>query len=98
MDQEMQRQTTKIASPSKLPKLPKWPTSRPGPQVTEPPPGQKRLATRTEQVEEVGYNQETGEPSVRVSARIEPDESMQETVSTEQEKSGPLVKEAEKVQ
>src|ERR1700737_1396027 len=98
MDQETEQQTTKTASPSKLPKLPKWPTSRPGPQVTEPPPGQKRVSLRTGQVVEVGYNQETGEPATPVQTPIEPDESLKGSVSTEQEKSIQQVKQAEKVQ
>ena len=98
MDHDTEQQTTKAASSSKLPKLPKWPTSRPGPQVTEPPPGQRRVTMRTEQVVEVGYNQETGEPGVPVQARIEPDESLEGSVSTEQQKSMQQVKEAEKVQ
>ncbi len=35
-----------------LPPLPAWPTSRPGPRVTEPPAGMKRLYTRSEQLVE----------------------------------------------
>ena len=97
MAQEKEQETVKTKSSSKLSKLPNWPTSRPGPQVTEPPPGQKRVATRTEQVAEVGYNQETGEPGVLASARTEPDES-QGSVSPDQEKSAQQVKETEKVQ
>ena len=42
---------------------PTWPTSKPGPQATQPPPGQKPMPGRTDQVVEVGYNQETGTPS-----------------------------------
>lgn len=98
MAQEQEQQTTKPASSSKLPGLPNWPTSRPGPQVTEPLPGQKRLGKRTEQVVEVGYNQETGEPALRVPARPEVNELITGTVSTEQEKGAQQVKEAEKVQ
>jgi hypothetical protein len=95
MAQEKDQATTKTTS---LSKLPKWPTSKPGPKVTEPPPGQKRVATRTEQVAEVGYNQETGEPAVLASARSEADESIQGSVSPDQEKSTQQVKETEKVQ
>jgi len=98
MAQEKEQETVKTTSHSKLPKLPNWPTSRPGPQVTEPPPGQKRVATRREQVAEVGYNQETGEPGLQVSARSEADESLQGSVSPDQQKSAQQVKEAEKVQ
>src|SRR5438067_4122111 len=98
MTQEKEQETVKKASASKLPKLPNWPTSRPGPQVTEPPPGQKRVATRREQVAEVGYNQETGEPSLLASARSEADESIQGSVSPDQEKSTQQAKETEKIQ
>lgn len=45
---------------STLPPLPKWPTSKPGPLVTEPPPGSKRLLLRPEQVAEINYDQELG--------------------------------------
>jgi hypothetical protein len=40
----------------------KWPTSRPGPQATPPPPGERPVATRTDQVVEIAYDQERGEP------------------------------------
>jgi hypothetical protein len=40
----------------------KWPTSRPGPQVTPPPPGERPVATRTDQMVEIAYDQERGEP------------------------------------
>ncbi len=43
----------------------KWPTSRPGPQATQPPPGTKPVPTRTDQVIEIGYDQERGEPGVQ---------------------------------
>ena len=48
---------------SKLPPLPHWPTSKRGPMVTEPPPGQKRVPLRTEQVVEIDYDQELGVPA-----------------------------------
>jgi hypothetical protein len=93
-----EKETIKATSPSKLPKLPRWPTSKPGPQVTEPPPGQKRVATRREQVAEIGYNQETGEPGVLASARSEADESIQGSVSPDQVQSIQQAEETEKVQ
>ena len=40
----------------------KWPTSRPGPQATPPPPGTKPVATRTDQMIEIAYDQERGKP------------------------------------
>ena len=98
MAQEQEQERVKRTTDSKFPKLPKWPTSRPGPKVTEPPPGQKRVATRREQVAEVGYNQETGEPGVLASARSQPDELTQGTLSPDQEQSIQQVKETEKVQ
>jgi hypothetical protein len=48
-----------------IPPLPPWPTSKPGPMVTEPPPGQKRMPIRTEQVIEIDYDQERGVPASR---------------------------------
>jgi hypothetical protein len=45
-----------------LPPLPHWPTSKPGPFVTEPPPGTIRVPLRTEQVVEINYDQERGVP------------------------------------
>ena len=97
MAQEKEQEAVKTTGPSKLPKLPKWPTSKPGPEVTEPPPGQKRVATRREQVAEVGYNQETGEPGVLASARSQADESTQGSVSPDQVQSTQQAKETEKV-
>lgn len=45
-------------------RYPTWPTSKPGPMTTPPPPGERPVnAQRSEQMVEVGYNQETGEPS-----------------------------------
>ncbi len=48
---------------SKIPPLPPWPTSKCGPMVTEPPPGQKRIHLRKEQVVEIDYDQEHGVPA-----------------------------------
>ena len=52
-----------ITQKFKLPPLPRWPTSKPGPMVTEPPPGTKRVPLRTEQVVEINYDQERGVPA-----------------------------------
>jgi hypothetical protein len=49
----------------KIPPLPPWPTSRPGPMITEPPAGQRRLLTRTDQVMEVRYDQVQGRSAMR---------------------------------
>jgi len=41
-----------------------WPTSKPGPFAVPPPPGQIPMPTRTDQMVEIEYNQETGEPAI----------------------------------
>jgi hypothetical protein len=53
-----------------IPPLPRWPTSKPGPMVTEPPPGQRRVPLRTDQVVEINYDQERGMPGVPVPERL----------------------------
>jgi hypothetical protein len=63
---EHENETTQLETTtqkSKLPPLPHWPTSKRGPMVTEPPPGQKRIPLRTEQVVEIDYDQELGVPA-----------------------------------
>ncbi len=65
MDQEneaLQLETTR--QKPKIPPLPPWPTSKRGPMVTEPPPGQKLVPLRTDQVVEIDYDQERGVPAV----------------------------------
>jgi hypothetical protein len=65
MDQEneaLQLETTR--QKPKIPPLPPWPTSKRGPMVTEPPPGQKLVPLRTDQVVEIDYDQELGVPAV----------------------------------
>jgi hypothetical protein len=64
MDQENESTQLETTTQNpKLPPLPHWPTSRPGPMVTEPPPGQRRVHLRTEQVLEIDYDQELGLPA-----------------------------------
>ena len=79
MEQETKQQPEKIEGKQKpgfpIPPLIKWPTSIPGPFVTEPPPGQRRMPTRTDQVVEVEYNQETGTPGTLSAERSMPDQS-----------------------
>ncbi|HVB59934.1 MAG TPA: hypothetical protein VNE61_01960 [Ktedonobacteraceae bacterium] len=58
-----------------------WPTSKPGPQVTPPPPGQEPLPGRTEQVLEVGYDQTTGTPATDDPRRSFPGETQVGTTS-----------------
>ncbi len=48
-----------------IPPLPHWPTSRPGPMVTDAPHGQRRLLVRSDQLIEIDYDQEHGQSSVR---------------------------------
>lgn len=59
-DQQLETTPEKTLQHSKLPPLPHWPTSKPGPLVTEPPPGTRRMHLRTEQVVEINYDQELG--------------------------------------
>jgi hypothetical protein len=64
MEQENEAsQMETLPQKSKMPPLPHWPTSKPGPMVTQPPPGQKRFPLRTEQVIETDYDQERGVPA-----------------------------------
>jgi hypothetical protein len=77
--QQLQKQTT-----TAIPRF-NWPTSKPGPYETEPPPGQKRMPGRTDQVVEVGYNQETGEPGNSSPLRTMPDASLEGRTSFDQQ-------------
>ncbi len=64
MDQEIEASKLETAKQkAKIPPLPPWPTSKPGPMVTEPPKGQKRVPLRKEQVVEIDYDQEHGVPA-----------------------------------
>ena len=56
------------------PSWPNWPTSKPGPRSTPPAPGMHSINRfRSEQFEEVGYNQQTGEPAIQSPFRSLPD-------------------------
>ena len=59
-DQQLETVPEKMLQHAKLPPLPSWPTSKPGPQVTEPPLGTRRMPLRSEQVVEINYDQERG--------------------------------------
>ena len=62
--QEGTPNTNKAVQESMQPRYPAWPTSKPGPMAMPPPPGQRPVnAQRSDQMTEVGYNQETGVPS-----------------------------------
>ena len=54
-----------VEQTSEPPLLPPWPTSVPGPKITEPPPGTRRMHVRTEQVIEINYDAEQGKSSAR---------------------------------
>lgn len=82
-----QVKNTQPATASTMPAFPNWPTSKPGPHVSEAPPGQTRVAARSDQTTEIHYNQETGEPGITADERSDPTPSMQGRVSTEQEQS-----------
>src|SRR5437660_6147009 len=77
MQQEKeQEQSQQLQTQSILPHF-NWPTSKPGPHATQPPPGQKPMPGRTEQVVEIGYNQETGTPITDSPLRSMPDEALE---------------------
>jgi hypothetical protein len=65
MEQDQQQQLERTDQQPAIPALPPWPTSVPGPKVTEPPAGQRRAFLRTEQVEEVGYDEVSGKSAMR---------------------------------
>lgn len=50
---------------AKIPPLPLWPTSQPGPRITKPPAGQRRVLARTDQVVEMEYDQAQGQSTMR---------------------------------
>ncbi|MBE3557630.1 MAG: hypothetical protein IMW89_00180 [Ktedonobacteraceae bacterium] len=67
------------------PHYPAWPTSKPGPRSTLPPPGMKPVnAIRREQVMEINYNQETGKPAEESPFRSQPDENLTGSTSFDQ--------------
>ena len=83
MQQETEQQQ-QLQKPSTIPRF-NWPISKPGPWVTTPPPGQKPLPGRTEQMVEIGYNQETGTPSTEHPLRSMPDASLKGRTSFDQQ-------------
>lgn len=89
-----QQNTTAVAAQSAIsntvtsvaPIWPTWPTSKPGPQSTPPPPGMRPFNRyRPEQLVEIGYNQETGEPENSSPLRSLPDASLADSVSFDQQ-------------
>lgn len=73
MQLEKEQQEKAIQPITKIPPLPAWPTSKAGPQVTPPPPGEKAVSTRTDQMVEIAYDMETGVSSARMPAHTTPD-------------------------
>lgn len=69
---QSERQTLQPTAPSEKkvvqriePRYQSWPTSKPGPLSTAPLAGTRSINTfRPEQMAEIAYNQETGQPSV----------------------------------
>ncbi|HYL44997.1 MAG TPA: hypothetical protein VEU97_16570 [Ktedonobacteraceae bacterium] len=57
-----------------LPHFP-WPTSKPGPYATQPPPGERPMPGRTDQMVEIAYDQETGVPATADLRKWFPDEA-----------------------
>jgi hypothetical protein len=83
--QEGTLDTNKAVQESMKAQYPNWPTSKPGPRSTLPPPGMKPMnAMRSEQVKELGYNQETGEPGAESPLRSMPDDSLKGSTSFDQ--------------
>lgn len=69
--QKMRQVQEQRLSPPHFP----WPTSKPGPMATPPPPGEKPMPLLTEQMVEVAYNQETGVPITDDPRKWFPDEA-----------------------
>lgn len=68
MEKTQQQQIERSDRRFAIPPLPAWPTSVPGPKVTEPPSGTRRMRIRTEQVVELHYDPEQGKSTVRARA------------------------------
>ncbi len=66
-----------------------WPISRPGPYATQPPPGQKPVPGRSDQVFEIAYNQESSEPLDANPLRYHPDASLAGSTSFDQQQRAP---------
>jgi len=82
----------KKAGPNQI-VYPIWPTSKPGPLVTSPPPGQRPHARRSDQIVYECYDQERGVPCELVARSVIreqrgkiylPDEHFQDMVSEEE--------------
>ena len=72
MQLEKEQQEKAIQPITKIPPLPAWPTSKAGPEATPPPPGERPMPTRTDQMVEIAYDMEAGVSSSRMPAHTEP--------------------------
>jgi hypothetical protein len=72
--------------PAIAPRFPQWPTSRPGPRATEPPPGYKPVPVRTDQVIELASDTTWSDTSVRFMEEMGLTSSTQEQEEVRQEK------------
>ena len=88
MTQDTEQQQQQLQKSSSLPHF-NWPTSKPGPHATQPASGQKPMPGRTDQVVEIGYNQETGEPGDSSPLRSMPDASLAGKTSFDQQETAP---------
>jgi hypothetical protein len=85
--QEGTLNTSKGLQESMQPHYPTWPTSKPGPHSTLPPPGMRSMsAIRPEQVKELGYDQEAGEPGAQSPTSFDPQETAQESLKKRKER------------
>jgi len=84
MAQEQEQEQQQLQTQRTIPHF-SWPTSKPGPRTTLPSPGQRLMPGRTDQVVEIGYNQETGEPSTDSPLRSMPDDSLKGNTSFDQQ-------------
>jgi hypothetical protein len=84
--QEGTLDTNKAVQEGVKPQYPSWPTSKPGPHSTLPPAGMRSMnAMRSEQVKELIYEQETGEPGIQSPQGSVPDTSLEDQQETAQE-------------
>ena len=85
MQLEEEQQEKAIQPVSKMPPLPPWPTSSPGPKVTPPGPGERPVPTRTDQMVEVAYDMETGVSSSRAPTYTTPSDRITGASSSPQQ-------------
>ncbi|WP_149404719.1 hypothetical protein [Dictyobacter arantiisoli] len=78
-------QTAQPPSKEMQPDFPVWPTSLPGPMRKQPPTKMRSInSVRSEQLTEIGYNQETGEPAEADPHRYQPEHALKDRTSFDQ--------------